>query len=195
MPAKLLVPRQDYLSSGIHIGMKQRTAKMKEYIYKIRPDGLAVLNLAKVDQRIKDASKFMGRMDKIMVVGRKQIVHDAVNKFGEITGAKVVTGRFMPGTLTNPIYKKFFEADVILITDPLTDYQALNEAVKARVPIIAVCDTSNDTRNIDLVIPANNKSKKSLGMLFWLLAREILKEKRIIKFDKDFKHKIEEFGE
>jgi len=194
MPTKLLISRQDYLASGIHIGMKQRVADMKEFIYKIRDDGLAVLNLGKIDERIKTASKFLARSKKIMVVGRKAVVHDAVKKFGEVVDANVIIGRFMPGTLTNPQYKKYFEADVILITDPLVDYQALKEAVKARVPIIGVCDTFNETRNIDLIIPANNKGKKSLAVLFWLLAREILKERGSLKSDSDFNLMSDDFG-
>jgi len=194
MPIKLLISRQDYLASGIHIGMKQRVADMKEFIYKIRDDGLAVLNLGKIDERIKTASKFLARCKKIMVVGRKAVAHDAVKKFGEVVDADVIIGRFMPGTLTNPQYKKYFEADVILITDPLIDYQALKEAVKARVPVIGVCDTFNETRNIDLIIPANNKGKKSLAVLFWLLAREILKERGSLKSDSDFKLTSDDFG-
>lgn len=193
MPVKLLLTREQYLASGIHIGMKQRTAQMKEFVYKIRPDGLAVLNLRKVDERIKVASKFLARCSKILVVGRKSAAQDAIKKFGEIVGAQVVTGRFMPGTLTNPSYKNFFESEVILIVDPLIDYQPLKEAVKARVPIIAICDTFNETKDIDLIIPANNKGKKALGTLFWLLTREILKERKIIKSDSEFKYKLDDF--
>lgn len=194
MPTRLLTSRQDYLASGIHIGMKQRVADMKEFIYKIRDDGLAVLNLRKVDERIRTASKFLARCNKIMVVSRKAVARDAVKKFGEVVGAEVIVGRFMPGTLTNPQYKKYFEADVILIIDPLIDYQVLKEAVNARVPVIGVCDTFNETRNIDLVIPANNKGKKSLAVLFWLLAREILKERGSIKSDSEFKFTSDDFG-
>lgn len=193
MPNKLLIQRQNYLASGIHIGMKQRTAQMKDFIYKIRPDGLAVLNLSKIDQRIRIAAKFLSRMQNILVVGRKSIVHDPIRKFGEVVGAEVITGRFMPGTLTNPKYKKFFEADAILITDPLTDYQSLQEAVTARVPIVAICDTFNETKDVDLIIPANNKGKKSLAMLFWLLSREIMKERGQIKSYEEFKYKTEDF--
>jgi small subunit ribosomal protein S2 len=174
--------------------MKQRVADMKEFIYKIRDDGLAVLNLRKVDERIRTASKFLARCNKIMVVSRKAVARDAVKKFGEVVGAEVIVGRFMPGTLTNPQYKKYFEADVILIIDPLIDYQVLKEAVNARVPVIGVCDTFNETRNIDLVIPANNKGKKSLAVLFWLLAREILKERGSIKSDSEFKFTSDDFG-
>lgn len=191
---KLLITREKYLASGIHIGMKQRTKDMKEFIYKIRDDGLAVLNLGKVDERIKVAAKFLSRMNKIMVIGRKTAAQESAKKFAEIIGAESVVGRFLPGTLTNPQFKKFFEADVILISDPLIDYQALKEAVKAGIPIIAICDTFNETKDIDLIIPANNKGKKSLATLFWLLAREILKERGIIKSDSEFKYEITDFA-
>lgn len=194
MAADFLIPREEYLASGIHIGMKQRTAQMKEFIYKIRPDGLAVLNLKKVDDRIRSAAKFLAKLNRILIASRKPVAVDAMKKFGEVINAKVVTGRFMPGTLTNPQYKKYFEADAIVIADPLVDYQVLKESVKARVPLVAVCDTFNETRDIDVIIPANNKGRKSIATLFWLLAREILKERGAIKSDEEFTYKIEDFG-
>lgn len=194
MPAKLLISRQEYLASGIHIGMKQRTADMKEFIYKIREDGLAVLNLRKLDERLKAAAKILAKAKKIMVVGRKTSAPEALIKFSEIIGCEVVTGRFMPGTLTNPNYKKFFEADVILIANPLNDYQVLREAVKARIPVVAICDTFNETRDVDLIIPANNKGRKALATLFWILAREILKEHGQIKSYDEFNYKVTDFA-
>ena len=194
-PAKLLISREEYLASGIHIGMKQRTKQMQEFIYKIRPDGLAVLNLKMIDDKIRVAAKFLSRQQKILIVTRKTIASDIVKKFAEVVGAEVVTGRFMPGMLTNPQYKKFYEADVVFVVDPLTDYQAMKEAVSARIPLIAICDTQDETRDIDLIIPSNNKGKKSLATLFWLLSREILKERGKIKSDADFKYKIEDFGQ
>lgn len=194
MPAKLLISRQEYLASGIHIGMKQRTSDMKRFIYKIREDGLAVLNLRKLDERLKIAANFLARAKKILIVGRKTAAPEALTKFSEIIGAEVVTGRFMPGTLTNPNYKKFFEADVILIINPLNDYQALREAVKARVPVVAICDTFNETRDIDLIIPANNRGRKALATLFWILAREILKKRGQIKSYDEFNYKITDFA-
>lgn len=193
MPEKLLMPREDYLASGIHIGMKQRTADMKQYIYKIRSDGLAVLNLGMIDERIKTAAKFLSKKQNILIVGKKSVSQEPVKKFAEAIGAKVMTGRFLPGTLTNPTFKKYYEADVVIISDPLIDYQALKEAVSARTAVIAVCDTFNETRHIDLIIPANNKSRKSLGTLYYLLAREILKERGEIKINSDFKFKLEDF--
>lgn len=187
------MPRQQYLATGIHIGTKQKTKDMEEFIYKVRPDGLAVLNLRKIDERIKIAAKFLARQEKILVVSRKAVAYESIKKFSEIINARAITGRFVPGTLTNPNYKNFFEADAIVIVDPLIDYQAMNEAVKARVPIVAICDTFNETKNVDLIIPANSKGKRSLAMLFWLLSREILKERNEIKSDKEFEYKIDDF--
>lgn len=187
------MPKEEYLASGIHIGMKQKTDQMKEFIYKIREDGLAVLNLSKIDERIKTVAKFLSRLENILVVTRKTIAFDSTKKFAEVINARVVTGRFMPGTLTNPTYKNFFEAQAIVVVDPLSDVQALQEAVKARVPVVAVCDTFNEVKDIDFIIPANNKGKRSIATIFWLLAREILKEKKQIESDKDFKYEIKDF--
>ncbi len=190
MTEDLLISKQEYLSAGIHIGMKSRTADMKKFIYKVREDGLAVLDLKTVDDRIKLAAKFLSRAKKILVVGRKSNAHDPIKKFSEIVGSNYIIGRFMPGTLTNPSYKKYMEPDVVLLTDPLSDYQALKEALDSRVPIIALCDTFNETRNIDFTIPCNNKGKKSLSLIFFLLAREILKDKG----QKEFNYKLEDFS-
>jgi small subunit ribosomal protein S2 len=189
MPEDLLIPKQDYLSAGIHIGMKSRTKDMKKFIYKVREDGLAVLDLKVLDERIKIAAKFLSSRKKILVVGRKLNSHTPIRKFSEVVGCDCVVGRFMPGTLTNPSYKKFIEPEVVLLTDPLSDYQALKEAVDSRIPVVALCDTFNETRNIDLVIPCNNKGKKSLALIYWLLAREILKNRG----EKEFKYKVEDF--
>jgi small subunit ribosomal protein S2 len=188
-----LVSRQKYLASGIHIGMKQRTKQMMQFVYKIRPDGLAVMNLKTIDERIRIAAKFISKNERIVVVSRRGIAHKAIEKFAEVVGAKAVKGRFMPGTLTNPNYEGFYESDVVIVVDPMSDYQAVREATTARIPIMAIADTFNETNNIDLVIPANNKGAKSIATLFWLLAREILKEQGKLKSDDEYPHKVEDF--
>jgi len=190
MAEDLLISKQDYLSAGIHIGMKSRTKDMRKFVYKVREDGLAVLDLKMLDERIAVAAKFLADAKKILVVGRKLNAYTPIKKFSEIVGCDHIIGRFMPGTLTNPSYKKYTEPDVVLLTDPLSDYQALKEAVDSRTPVVALCDTLNETRNVDLIIPCNNKGKKSLALMYWLLAREILKNKGI----KEFNYKVEDFG-
>ncbi len=187
------MPYEQYLSAGMHIGMKQQTKHMKSFIYKVREDGLAILDLQSIEKRIKIAAKFLSRFERIMVVCRKVVGWKAVKKFAEIVGGKAVTGRFLPGTITNPSFPGYYEPEVLLVTDPLYDSQAMKEAVKMHIPIVALCDTSNETELVDLIIPVNNKGRKSIAMVYWLLAKEILKERKVIKEDAEFKYKLEEF--
>lgn len=186
---KLLVPREKYLSAGVHIGMATKTADMERFIYKIRPNGLAVLNVGLLDKRIAYAANMMTNSKKVLVVARKENSQEAVKKFSEVTGIKAITGRFMPGSLTNPSYKEFFEPELLVVTDPFADKQAIKEAKHMRIPIIGLCDTFNETSFTDLVLPCNNKGKKSLALIFWILAKLII-EKRNEKFDL----KPEDFG-
>ncbi len=190
---KLLIPREKYLASGLHIGMKTVNEKMKDFIFRKRKDGLAIFDLEKLDKRIRLAAKFIAKKKRILVVGRKTIAHTAIKKFAEIINANYKTGRYIPGMLTNPQTESFCEADVLIVTDPFSDRQAINDAVKARVPIIAICDSSNEIRDVDFIIPANNKGKKAIATLYWLLAREILKERGEIKDYKEFKYKVDDF--
>ncbi len=191
----MLVDKTEYLSAGIHIGMKSCTKYMKQFVYKIREDGLAVFNLQEVDNRIKTAVDFLSTFDKILVVSNKQTAFQAAKKFAEVTENRSITGRFSPGTLTNPSYKFFCEPDVIVVVDPLIDKQVIEEARKRRVPIVALCDTFNEASDIDLVVPINNNGKKSLALVFWIFARELLKKKKKLKKDSDFKLTLKDFGD
>lgn len=184
---------EEFLSSGMHIGMKKQTAKMKKFVYKTRDDGLAVLDLQTIDNRIKIAAKMLAEYKHIMVVSRKPIAYKAIKKFAEVVDAKAITGRFLPGIITNPSFREYYEPDVILATDPSTDMQAITEAIKMRVPIISLADTYNETTGIDLIIPINNKGRKSVAMTFFLLAKEIQKNRGIIKEDSEFVLKPEDF--
>lgn len=183
----------EFLSAGVHIGMKQTTADMKRFIYKIRPDGLSVLNVQVIEDRIKTAAKFLSGFKKILAVSRKATGKRATIKFAEAVNGKAITGRFLPGTITNPAFRKYYEPDVVIVTDPLIDKQSVKEAVKMRIPIIALCDTFNETGYVDYVIPCNNKGKKSVAMIYWALAKEILKERGKISEDKEFKVPANDF--
>jgi small subunit ribosomal protein S2 len=190
----MLTEKTEYLSSGVHIGMKSCTKYLRQFVYKIRDDGLAVFNLRKVDARITTAANFLSSFENILVISRKSNAAEAITKFAEVTGAKSIAGRFSPGTLTNPSYRDFFEPDVIVSVDPLVDDNAIKEAKKKRIPVVALCDTFNEASDVDLVLPVNNNGKKSLALIFMLLAREILKKKGKLKKDSDFKYTIEDFG-
>jgi small subunit ribosomal protein S2 len=187
------MPYEEYLSAGMHIGMKQQTKDMKKFIYKIRDDGLAVLDIQTIEKRIKLAANFLAGFKKIMIVSRKSVAWKPVRKFAEAVEGKAIIGRFLPGIITNPNFPKYYEPEVLLVTDPLVDSQAIEEAIKMRIPIVALCDTSNETASIDLIIPVNNKGRKALSMVYWLLAREIQKSRGIIKEYEEFKYKPEDF--
>lgn len=194
---ELLVPQDTYLKAGIHIGTKFRTKYMEEFIYKIRPDGLAVLNLQKIDEQLKIASKFLSGFapEDIMIVSRRENGWKALKALKKLTGMKTFPGRYLPGMLTNPELDKYIEPKVLIATDAWPDRNAIADAHRMGMTVVALCDTNNPTYNIDVVIPCNNKGKKSLGLLFWILTREYLKGRGIIKNDTDFKTPVEDFTE
>lgn len=173
--------------------MKQQTANMKRFIYKTRPDGLAVLNVALIEERIKTAAKFLSNYKRILIISRKGVGHRSAVKFAEAIEGKARIGRFLPGTITNPSFRDYYEPDVVVVADPLIDKQAVKEASDLRIPIIALCDTFNETSNVDFVIPCNNKGRKAVAVVLWTLAKEILKNKKKIEKDEDFAFKPEDF--
>ena len=193
--SKMMVSEETYMTSGVHIGTRQKTSDIKDFIYKVRNDGLYIIDVKKTDERIKKAAKFLAKYDpsKILVVSVRQYGQKPVKKLGEFTGMQRLEGRFRPGTLTNPNSKDFFEPETILLTDPLADIQALKEAKNIGIPVVALCDTNNETRYIDFVIPTNNKGRRALALIYWLLTREILKEQGKIKADDDFTATVEDF--
>lgn len=194
---KYLVPQDTYLKAGIHIGTKFKTKYMEPFIYKTRPDGLSVLNLQKIDERVKIATKFISQYapEDIIVASRRENGWKSVKAFGNATGIRTFAGRYPPGILTNPQLETFTEAKVILVTDSWPDRNIVADAIKMGIPVVALCDTNNQSNNIDLVVPLNNKGKKSLGLFFWILAREYLINRGTIKSEDEFKSTIEDFTE
>lgn len=191
-----LVPLDEYLKVGLHIGTKFRTKAMQGFIYKIRQDGLSVLNVQQINDRLLLAAKFLADYNPkdVLVVSRRENGWKAVELFGNLTGIRFFTGRYLPGILTNTQLEKFSEVKLILVTDPFPDKNLVEDASRIGVPVIALCDTNNEISNVDLVVPCNNKGKKSLGLIFYILAREFMKIKGMIKTDEEFPNKIEDFS-
>jgi len=192
---QFLVPLEKYLKVGLHIGTKFRTKYMAPFIYKVRPDGLAVLNVQEIDKRIKIAGQFLAHYnpEDILVVCRRENGWKSVKMFSKLTGIKVFAGRYPPGILTNPNLEIFIEAKLLFVIDPSPDRNAIMDAVKIGIPVISLCDTNNTTNNIDFIIPCNNKGKKSLGLLFWILTREYLKNRG--QLEGELKVDLDEFSD
>lgn len=189
------IPEETYMTSGAHIGTRQKTADIKDFIYKVRNDGLYIIDVKKTDERIKTAAKLLVKYDpkNILIVSVRQYGQKPIKKLSENTGIQVLDGRFRPGTLTNPNSKSFLEPELLIVTDPLADAQALHEAENIGIPVIGLCDTNNETKYLDIVIPTNNKGRRALALVYWLLTRAILKEQGKIKSYDDFKSTVEDF--
>jgi len=189
------IPEETYMTSGAHIGTRQKTANIKDFIYKVRNDGLYIIDVKKTDERIKIAAKFLAKYDPkdILVVSVRQYGQKPIRMLAEHTGIQLLDGRFRPGTLTNPSSKGFLEPNLLIVTDPLADAQALHEAENIGIPVVGLCDTNNETKYLDIVIPTNNKGRRALALVYWLLTRAILKEQCKIKNYDDFKPTVEDF--
>ncbi len=194
---EFLVPQDSFLKAGIHIGTKFKTRYMEKFIYKTRPDGLSVLNLQKINERIKLASRLLANyaIEEILVVSRRENGWKPLKLFGKATGIRVIAGRYPPGILTNPQLKNYTETKIVLVTDAWPDRNIIKDAIQIGIPVIALCDTNNQSNCIDLVVPCNNKGKKSLGILFFILAKEYLKLRGTITKDEELGYKEEEFME
>ncbi len=191
----LLMPRETLLSSGIHIGTRMKTGDIEQFIYRVRPDGLFVLDVKKTDDRIRAAGKFLARFEpaKIAATAGRLYAQEPVRKFCEVTGATPVIGRFIPGLLSNPLYPNRIEPEVLIVSDPRADFQAVKEAAAVGIPVIALCSTDNEFAGVDLVIPTNNKGRRALAVIYWLLARQVLRERGELPTDKDLPVTIDDF--
>ena len=194
---EFLVPTKQYLKTGIHIGTKFRTKYMEPFIYKTRPDGLSVLNLKKIDERIRVLIDFLSRYapEDILIVSRRENGWKGLRLFHELTGTRVFPGRYPPGILTNPNLESFIEAKVMFVTDPWPDRNAVIEALQIGIPVVGLCDTNNQSNNVDLVVPCNNKGKKSLGLLFYIFTLNYMLNRGLISSEEEFKHTVDDFTE
>ena len=192
---EFLIPEDTYLTSGVHIGTQQKSADMKQFIFKVRSDGLYVLDIKQTDFRIRVAAKFLARFEpkNVLVVSARQYGQKPAKMFADRINARSMPGRFVPGTMTNPNLPEFTEPEVLFVTDPSADQQALHEALNIGIPIVGLCDANNETRNVDLVVPTNNKGRRALACIYWLLTREVVKARGEIKTDEEYTQTIDDF--
>ncbi len=193
--SSFLIPREKYLETGIHIGTRFKTSDMKKFIFKMRDDGLYILDLRKIDERIREAAKVMSQYkpEEIMVVASRLYSGNAAEKFSKLTGVGLLRGRFVPGTMTNINLPNFKEPKLLFVCDPKGEGEAIREASMTGVPVIALCDTDNGTRYVDWIVPANNKGRRSLAAVFYLLARELLMSQGKINSYDEFEYRLEQF--
>ena len=187
--------KKKILSTGIRVGTQVKTKFMKPFITKASPEGLYMLDLDITLEKIQTAATFINRLgvDKLIVCSGRQYAETPIEKFCEMLGSKKLLGRFMPGTLTNPSLPYYIEPKLVLISDPQVDEQAITEATNAGIPVIGIANTDNITSNVDVIIPANNRGRKALATVYWLLVRQILIERGELKGDESMKYEIDDF--
>ena len=183
------------IASGIRVGTQVKTKFMKSFITTASPEGLYMLDIDMTLEKINTSAKFINRVgaENVIVCSGRQYAGIPIEKFCEMTGAKQLLGRFMPGTLTNPSLPYYIEPKIVLISDPEVDEQALIEATNAGIPVIGIANTDNITSKLDIIIPANNRGRKALATIYWLLVRQILIEKGELKENESMKYEIDDF--
>ncbi|MEM2050813.1 MAG: 30S ribosomal protein S2 [Thermoproteota archaeon] len=178
----LLILRTEYIAAGVHIGTKVCTVCMRRFVRFTRPDGLNLIEIAQTDEKIRIAARGLSRYDPgdVIIVSGKEYGRTPVLKMCEYTGFKPIVERFPPGIFSNPKYEGYISPKIILVSDPKVDEKAIREATLIGIPVIGICDTDDSCSYIDLIIPANNKGRSSLALVFWLLTREVLRNRGVL---------------
>lgn len=195
MEEEFLANQNEYLEAGIHIATKVKRPGMEKFIYKVREDGLYLLDLKTINSRIKIASKMIAKYSPkdVLITASRIYAITAAEKFAEIINATFIKKRVRPGIFTDPNKEDFIEPKLVIISDSRNEKQAIKEASIKNIPIIALCDTDNSTKFLDLVIPVNNKGRKALAFTYYLLSREVLKLRGEITTNEEFKYSVNDF--
>ena len=190
--------KKKVLTTGIRVGTAVKTKSMQPFITQASPEGLYLLDIDIILSRIQTAAKFIKKFDisQVIIHSGRNYATTPIEKFCELTGAQMMLGRFMPGTLTNPSLPYYIEPQLIVISDPQIDAQAVAEATNAGIPVIGIANTDNVTSELDLIIPANNRGRRSIATIYWLLAKEILQDESAMKYEiDDFETKVADVEE
>jgi small subunit ribosomal protein S2 len=177
----MLIQLEEYVKSGIYIGTKVVTPSMKPFVYRRRADGLAIFNTDLIDEKIKEAIEYLGKFnaEDVILVCKRQAGWRAAEMFSKLTGIRVFAKKYPAGILTNTTLPNFFENELTIITDHWLDKNALQDTLNVKKKVLMVCDTNNFSHGADQVIIGNNKSERSLGVMFYLLTRGFMKAKKL----------------
>jgi len=177
----MLIPLEEYVKAGIYLGTKVVTPAMKKYIYRRRADGLAIFNTDTIDEKLKEGVEFLTKFEAkdIILICKRQAGWRVAEKFAQLTGIRVFTKKYPAGILTNTSLPNFLENELTIVTDQWIDKNALVDTLKVHKKVLMICDTNNFSKGADQIIIGNNKSPKSLGVIFYLLAKGYCKAKKI----------------
>lgn len=192
--SEMLIPLDDYVKSGIYIGTKVVTPNMRQFVYRRRADGLAIFNTDLIDEKLKEGIEYLSQYnpEDVVLVCKREVGWKSARKFSEVTGIRVFAKKYPAGILTNIKLPDFFENELTIITDSWLDKNALHDTLSVNKKVLMICDTNNFSQGADKVIIGNNKSAKSLGVIFYLLARGYMKAKGIDKEIPDLEWWMEE---
>lgn len=195
MTQELLVPVEEYLTAGVHIGTKYKNGYSDEYVQKCRADGLKIIDVSQIDLKLSALINVVSRYEpsEVAIMGRRENAKKPLQMLKNVVGFDVYTGRYLPGMMSNAELDTYKEYKLVIVCDPLTDKNILEEAFNQGVMTAGFCDTNNKTSKLDLVVPINNKGKKSLGLALMILAKHYLVNRKIIK-ESEFNYTLEDFS-
>lgn len=178
---EMVIPLEEYIKVGIYLGTRVVTPNMRPFVYRRRADGLAIFNTDLIDEKLREGIEYLSKFtpEDVVLVCKREAGWKAAKKFGEITGIRVFTKKYPAGILTNKQLPDFFENELTIITDHWVDKNALNDTLKVHKKVLMICDTNNFSKGADQIILGNNKSSKSLGLIFYLLVNGYCKARGI----------------